>query len=225
MFDMLFTEVYMEDRSDKNDDTKERLIEAAGDVFAEHGFRSATVRKICSRAGVHIGSVNYHFRNKEGLYAAVLEHSHQSAVRKYPPDLGLRAESTAEEKLRAFIRSFLLRILDIRAPSWHGKLMVRECSDPTSALDQVVQNSIRPLVTYLQTILREILKGSGAAEEDDADMIFLCAMSIVGQCLQYFTGKHVIAALRPKSFDPADIERIADHVMRFSIRGIRGYKS
>jgi len=215
----------MKDRSNKNDDTKERLIEAAGDVFAQHGFRSATVRKICSRAGAHIGSVNYHFRNKEGLYAAVLEHSHQSAVRKYPPDLGLRAEAKAEEKLRAFIHSFLLRILDKRIPSWHGKLMARECSDPTNALDQVVQNSIRPLVTYLQSILRELLKEGEPAEEDKSDMIFLCAMSIVGQCLQYFTGRHVIAALRPKIFDPADIERIADHVMRFSLGGIRGYKS
>jgi len=218
-------EVSMEDRSNKNDDTKERLIGAAGEMFAQHGFRSATVRKICSRAGAHVGAVNYHFRNKEGLYAAVLEHSHQSAVRKYPPDLGLREEATAEEKLRAFIHSLLLRILDKRIPSWHGKLMIRECSDPTNALNQVVQNSIRPLVTYLQSILRELINGGKTAEKEESEMIFLCAMSIVGQCLHYFTGRQVIAALRPKSFDPADIERIADHVMRFSLGGVRGYKS
>ncbi len=71
------------------DRTKARLIEAAGEVFARRGFRSATVREICSRAGVHVGAVNYHFRDKEGLYTAVLDHLHQTAVKKYPPDLGL----------------------------------------------------------------------------------------------------------------------------------------
>lgn len=118
----------MEDIQKKNEDTKKRLIEAAGELFARRGFRSATVREICSLAGAHVGAVNYHFRDKEGLYAAVLEHSHQLAMRRYPPDLGLGNGATPEEKLRAYIHSFLLRILAEGFPAWHGKLMAREIS-------------------------------------------------------------------------------------------------
>jgi TetR/AcrR family transcriptional regulator, regulator of cefoperazone and chloramphenicol sensitivity len=211
----------MKESLKKNDDTKARLIEAAGEVFAQHGFRSATVRDICSRAGAHVGAVNYHFRDKEGLYAAVLEHTHQSAMAKYPPQIGLRDGATPEEKLRAFIRSFLLRILGEGVPAWHGKLIAQEIADPTDALDQLLKSSVRPLFAYLTGILCDLLNEVKPVDGEENDGLFLCSMSIVGQCLQHFTARRAIAVLRPKSFDPADIERIADHITRFSLGGIR----
>jgi AcrR family transcriptional regulator len=215
----------MDESSKKNDDTKARLIEAAGEVFAEYGFRSATVREICRRAGANVAAVNYHFRDKEGLYVAVLEHSLQSARRRYPPDLGLRDGATPEEKLRAFIRSLLLRILGEGVPAWHGKLMAREMSDPTEALEQVVKSSVRPLHMYLVSILSELLTDTEPTEAEESDAIFLCATSIIGQCMQHFTGRRIVAALRPKSFNPADIDQIADHITRFSLGGIQALRT
>lgn len=215
------TEIAMKDGCKKSDETKARLIKAAGEVFAEHGFRSATVREICRRADTHLGAMNYHFRDKEGLYAAVIEHSHQSAIGKYPVRLGLRDGATAEEKLRAFILSFVLRLLGEGVPAWHGKVMARETADPTEAFDRVLQGSIRPLYNYLIGILYELLGEEKPAEGEESEVIFLCAMSIVGQCLHHFTGRRVIAAFRPNSFDPGDIERVVDHITRFSLAGIR----
>ena len=90
----------VEESLNRSEETKAKLIEAAGQVFAERGFRSATVREICSRAGTPLGSMNYHFRDKIGLYTAVLEHAFRSANEKYPPDLGIGDGATPEEKLR-----------------------------------------------------------------------------------------------------------------------------
>ena len=50
------------------DDPRRRLLETAGQIFAEKGFDGATVREICRRAGVNIAAVNYYFRDKEQLY-------------------------------------------------------------------------------------------------------------------------------------------------------------
>src|ERR1700677_4461463 len=61
-----------------SDSTRQKLIEVAGRVFAEHGYYAATVRDICAQAGSNVAAVNYHFRDKLGLYTAVL---HQSVTR------------------------------------------------------------------------------------------------------------------------------------------------
>jgi len=211
----------MENTIKKSEGTKNRLIKAAGEVFAERGFRSATVREICSRAGTPLGAMNYHFRDKRGLYAAVLEHSCRTAIEKYPPKLMLRDGETPAEKLRSFVHIFLLRVSDKGVPVWHMKLMAQEISDPTDVLGQVVESSVRPLYRHLVSIISELLNEDKPPEAEERDEIFLCAMSIVGQCLHYHTGRRVIAALHPKSFDPGDIERIADHITRFSLAGIR----
>ncbi len=211
----------MEDHSHTSSHTKARLIEAGGEVFAQRGFHSTTIREICKRAKANVCAVNYHFRDKKGLYAEVLAFSYHSAVRKYPPDMGLREDSSPEEKLQAFIRAFLLRILDKSAPSWHGRLVFREISDPTDALKDIVENSMQPIYTYLAEICHELLGESASENGQYSDRTFLCAMSIIGQCVHHFTAKNIIDVLRPRTFDPDDIERIAAHIARFSIAGIR----
>lgn len=97
----------MPEGSTNNEETKKRLIDAAGEVFARNGFRASTVRQICKRARANIGSVNYHFRNKKGLYAATFAYARQLAFSRYPTSLGLPSNPKPEEKLRSYIHSFL----------------------------------------------------------------------------------------------------------------------
>ncbi len=59
-------------RGDSEIDTRTRLLEAAGPVFAAHGFDGATVREICSAAHVNVASVGYYFGDKLGLYREVI---------------------------------------------------------------------------------------------------------------------------------------------------------
>ncbi len=116
------------------DDTRSRLLEAAGEVFAERGFHNATIREICLKARANIAAVNYHFRDKEGLYRAVLDFTAGCALAKYPIGGGAGAEVPARERLALFIRTYLSRLLDEGRPAWHGKLIAREMMEPTPAL-------------------------------------------------------------------------------------------
>ena len=206
---------------DNTGDTRQRLLEAAGEIFAEHGLRQATVRDIVERAGVNVAAVNYHFGDKVGLYAAVLQHWLGAAMRKYPPDGGLGADATGPQRLGAFIRSFLFRLLDEGVPTWHGRLMAREMADPTPGIiDVLVKSHIQPHARLLQNIVRDLL-GKAAAN----DIVHLCVFSIVGQCLFYRHCEPSIRLIVPgQNFGHAQVERIADHITRVANAMIASYR-
>jgi AcrR family transcriptional regulator len=200
-----------------NQTPKERLLEAAGEVFARRGFRAATIREICRWAGANVAAVNYHFGDKSKLYVAVLKHCLDLAIKKYPPNLGLSEAAGYEERLKAFIRSLLLRMLDEGRPAWHGQIMAREIADPTEALDTVVEESIKPQVN----LLRQIIRGIVGPEFSESD-VRLCGASVIGQCMYYRHARPVVARLYPEiSYSRRDIERIAEHVARFSLAALK----
>ncbi|MCF6159622.1 MAG: DUF1956 domain-containing protein [wastewater metagenome] len=197
--------------------TQQRLLEAAGEVFASHGFRKATVREICKRAHANVASVNYYFHDKKALYSAVLQYAHQCALERYPPDHGLRKNATVQERLRTFIQSFLLRFLDDGRPAWHGKLIAREMIEPTQALDVLVEKEIRPLSQRLEAIIREFLNTRA-----DTERVQLCARSIVAQCIFYYHARSVINRLYPnQKYDRHGIEQLTDHITRFSLGALK----
>ena len=197
-------------------ETRQRLLEAAGEIFAARGFRAATVREICRRAQANLAAVNYHFGDKERLYAAVLQYTFHCAEH-YPLDLGLGGEASVEERLRAFIRSHLFSLLAEGRPAWHRKLMAREMAEPTRALDTVVDQMIRPDAELLMTIVRDVL-----GHDAHPQRVWQCASSIIGQCLFYHHARPVIMRLDPEqTFTPEAIEQLVDHITQFSLAALK----
>jgi TetR/AcrR family transcriptional regulator, regulator of cefoperazone and chloramphenicol sensitivity len=195
----------------------EKILLAAGEIFAEKGYKNVTVREICARAGVNVAAINYHFGDKESLYKEVVMRWEEEGFRKYPLEPDVPGTASPEERLTIFVRSFLLRMLDEGRPSWFGKLVAREFIEPTSALDILVEDAIRPSYLLLSSIVREIM-GKGASEED----IRLCSASIVGQCLYFHNSRPVLKKIYGSDNpEPADTERIAEHVARFSIAAMK----
>lgn len=202
-----------------NTDTEERLLQAAGEVFAEHGYRAATVRQICEAAGANIAAVNYHFRDKEGLYMAVLHSVSKANADKYPPHGVLSADATPEQRLRAYIDSLLQRIFDEGRPGWHIKIMGRELIEPTPGIDMIVEEGARPYHQALASIVGDLL-GSGANQ----NAVRLCTLSILGQCAYYHHARQVIQRLYPdQKCGKGDIERLAEHITAFSLAGLRQF--
>ncbi len=60
-------------RTDRAERTRQRILEAAGQAFAQAGFAKTTVEAIAARAGVSKGIVYHHYRGKEQLLELVLE--------------------------------------------------------------------------------------------------------------------------------------------------------
>src|SRR6266704_2462222 len=204
---------------DKTLETRQRLLEAAGEVFAEHGFRDATIREICERAKANIAAVHYHFGDKEELYAAVFTYARSCAVAIFEGEVPSTA--SAEERLRVFVHSVLTRFFDEGRPAWLGKLVAQEMINPTKALDSLVNEQIRPNSERLRGIVRELV----GAEIDDQDLWHI-AFSIAAQWLFYFHCGQVVKRLNPdQRFDAEELDRLADHITKFSMAALKGWKA
>jgi len=205
---------------DNSSDTRSRLLEAAGQTFAEQGFRATTVREICGRAGANIAALHYYFGDKEGMYAAVLADTAQKSLEKYPIGGGVAPDAPARVRLEAFIRAYMERLLDEGRPAWFGQLLAREMFEPTSALDQLAASFARPQFERLREIVRELL-GPGAPEPQ----VRRCCMSIVGQCLFYKHARPMLERLAPEQgLGPAERAELAGHICAFSMAAIRGLR-
>lgn len=200
------------------DDTPEKLLKAAEQVFAERGFFATTVREICRRAGANVAAVNYHFGDKLNLYTEVLRRLARTldvettiADRTAPP----------EELLRKIIRMRLLGVFTSDNPDLSFRLMLHEWVQPTPMMDRVMNESLRPLYDRLREIM-----GAMLGLPRDHETTRLCVHSIIGQAVHYVQGRRILAHLWPElKMTPDQVDRIADHIADFSLAYLRALKS
>jgi AcrR family transcriptional regulator len=201
--------------SERHDDTRRRLLESAGEVFAEKGFQAATVREICSRAGANLAAVNYYFGDKQRLYLEVVGYAHR----------GLSAQPAADfppgmppaEKLRRFIEASLVGLdLDQQGPEWGRRLMMREMAEPSEACMALVDAFVRPKAEALRRILTDLLP-----PETPQVQRHMIAFSIVGQYLFHRLHRPVAALLMGEEMSwSVDAARVADHITRFTLAAL-----
>ena len=204
------TEVQIRNASEQ---TRLRLLQAAREVFSQHGFQGATVREICRRAEANGAAVNYHFGSKDGLLAEALNFAPLKAMQI----ANVKAGECPRMRLRLFIHDFMLMLLDEKNPSSQCQIMARELSDPTPALDKIVREAIAPLHEFLGKLVSEIAGDKGSEAE-----VRRCVHSIFGQCLFYRHSHPVLQRLHPRlRYDHKEIEAIAGHIAEFSLAGIR----
>ena len=203
--------------AEESSDTEKRLLDAGGEVFAEFGYRAATIRQICEKAGANVAAVNYYFRDKEGLYLAVLRSVPDAHAKKYPSQVDLNPDATAEQQLRVYVQSMIHRVFDAGRPGWHSKIIAREMVEPTRALETLLEDVARPLHRQLASIVRRLL-GSAATDEN----VRLGALSVMGQCVYYHHARTVLKRLYPKQmYGAEDIARLVDHITEFSLAGLQ----
>lgn len=198
-------------------ETRHRLLEAAGEIFAEHGFKAATIRDICARANANVAAINYHFRDKEGLYRQTFDYWVQAAVQEYPPDLNIRADDPPQTRLRAYIWSFVHRALSAGRNAIHGKLIAREMVDYTGILEQQMDALMRPSSEILAQIIRDFL--GPQASDEDLRFGYCC---VVGPIVFHRQARYVIDRFMPAGqYDPAGLDRLTDYLTTTAAAGLR----
>jgi len=197
-------------------DTQRRIIEAAGPIFADSGYKYTTIRAICRQAGVNVAAVNYYFGGKKNLYKTVLRTLRARVVEKHPLDLSDYGTQPPDERLYAFIRTLLTRILDEGEGTAFAKLMAQELIQPTDAFNQIMEEIVNPSFAFLSATVLQLFKKPMSKEK-----VGLCCLSIVGQIFYFYMSKHVIRKLFDREhFGEREIDAVARHITRFSLYAI-----
>jgi AcrR family transcriptional regulator len=189
------------------DDTRQRLLAAAVDIFGRKGFEAST-RELASEAGVNLAAIPYYFGGKEGLYLAVAEYiaeqilAHVGAtaarIRSRLP-LGPQPAATPAGPDEA--RSLLAELLDTFAgvlvsdesAPW-ARFIIREQMEPTEAFDRLY-NAVMSRVIETIRVLLGIITGA----DPESETVRLRAIALVGQILIFRAAR--AAVMRQLAWD------------------------
>ena len=128
------------------DTARDRLLDVAEELFAQHGFNATSTRMVATVAKVNLGSVHYYFNSKEALYLEVFR---RRGVPIVAARLRLLDEAQAKAKgkpipvrelLRCFVQPFLETSLRLAPPAF-AQLHCRLPAEPVE-LAMLVRGSI-----------------------------------------------------------------------------------
>jgi len=194
--------------------TREALIDAATELFAERGFDGAKIDAIASRAGVNRAMVSYHFSGKKGLYAAIFERDIAEIRQEFE---GIDAAVVpADEKLRRFVAAFGGH--HIRRPYWSA-MMLREVLSGGRHIEPKFLETLARIFALVQKIVEQ-----GVREGTFRPVDPLFTHHTVAGCIVFFFAarpfrERMIAEGRVNVPTPDPAQFIA-HVQELLTRGL-----
>ena len=204
-------------------ETRDRLIDAAAAVFAERGYRGATMREIADRSGANLAAAHYHFGSKQDLYREVVR-AHFERLAQRLGESGAAIETAAaamlsREQLVALLRARVRTMLEtfLEPTGIHATLMQRELADPSETLPVIVRRWIDPLRQDMVLLLQRL------APKLSEERLQFCVRSLMGQVIFYFTHRPaLLLMMRRRAYPPGFVDEITEHVVAFTLGGLDG---
>jgi AcrR family transcriptional regulator len=196
--------------------TRERLLDASERLFAEKGFRAASVRDITRESSCNIAAVNYHFGGKVNLYREVVLRRLR-AVRKHRLDaldaalLQAGRNATLDFLVQTFATAFVAPLVEDNSGRLWLLLLAQELIDPQLPPETFNAEMVEPMERALMDALGQVCPD---LQREDAQ---LCIHSLIGQLV------HAVNLQRclPEGDGNRRLPEMVEHTVRFSVAGIR----
>lgn len=172
----------------RGDAARERLLNAAIDVFGLFGFDGASTRKLADAAEVNLQAIPYYFGSKEGLYLATAEHlagliqAHVATLRERLGQRLSEAEGAGASIGREEARALLAEMLEAMAAlfvSPHSerwaRFLIREQMAPTEAFQRIYGGVMEPTLDVARRLV-----GILVAADPDSDGVRLRTLALLG---------------------------------------------
>lgn len=204
-------------RRARRGEARERLLEAAIDLFGRRGYDGVSTREIAALAKVNLAGIAYNFGGKQGLYRAAVQHIAETVqaglLAAGVADAGapMPGDCVAAERLLARMIGLMVNFY-LGEPKLDRfvRLVVREQMDPTPAFDTLFRNVMEPLH---QRICMLWAKATGA--DLDSEAVKLATLGIMGQVMVFRIAKAgVMRRLGWRSYGESEIAAITAMVRR-----------
>ena len=206
-------------------DARDRLLEAAGKLFAERGYAGVSTREVARSARVNLSAINYHFGSKRELYRSVIE----TLVTDLEPrrsaliDLLSHAVEAADgdrsklvDVTRRFIQGVLSYMLGGGMPSWHMQLILREVNQPSLGFDLILDGHLNPLHDAIARLV-----GAATGQDPLGSSSKLLTQSVLGMCLSFGPVRSVVlACLDWDQYTPERIDQVVAVVAPAVVRAL-----
>jgi TetR/AcrR family transcriptional regulator, regulator of cefoperazone and chloramphenicol sensitivity len=194
----------------RGDETRQRIIDAAIELFGDHGFEGASTRDIATRAGVNAPALQYYFENKEGLYRACAEYIADEAWVNFEPVVlhateVLRSDSSISALIDAFVRiqeAIADRMLIKGCMPNQRLFFAREQAgqEPSIASEVLMRRIRQPLNDVCANLIARI---TGTQADDQVTLIRM--LTLHGQLLMFHVSPRTTLALL--GWDEIDTEK------------------
>lgn len=198
--------------------TRIRLLDAACEAFAEKGYRGARLADICRRAGANIAAVNYHFGDKASLYVEAWKYAFRKDLEEGPL---VSEHLPPQERFAGLIRYLLLNFVRKSRHGQFTRLYFQELANPTGLIQDALQKLIEPRRMFLLKLLSDL---TGLSVDDER--LLFSELSVINQCRAVFTVRpEDLEYLLGQPLSNDLIDRLAEHIIRFSLGGLHAVAS
>ena len=201
-----------------NENTRERILDAAEILFARKGYRAVSIRQIIRAAHCNLAAVNYHFGQKKNLYLEVFRSRWiprarrvQAAFRK---SLDNNAPHTLDDVVRALTDAFIQGPMSEEERQRHHQLMAREQARPSEALELIVNEVMRPFFVEVAGLLHPFMP-----DDMPDDALYLYLLSMFSQILYFSFARAAVTRMTGGNYDPSFKAHLSDHIVTFCLRG------
>jgi AcrR family transcriptional regulator len=138
-------------------ETRTRILDAAEELFMQHGFEGTSMRHLTSRAGVNLAAVNYHFGSKHALIEAVFRRRLDPMNAERIAALERIQDPSPESIIRAFVRPSLHLIEDAKGGRNFIRLLGRTYSEPAREIRALIGQMYAPAMERYKAALKRAL--------------------------------------------------------------------
>ena len=196
--------------------TRERILDAAEELFGQHGLEGTSLRQITKAAGVNLAAVNYHFQSKEALLREVvarriepLNHRRLELLEEAE-----RAAAPNAPSLDSILNALLVPVVELHSSAANFvPIMGRMYTEPGVLIDAFIKEHIMPMVARVLPLLQRALPDLSATD------IQWRMHFTFGAVAHVMAGAALIRAISGGKSDPSDTDTVRRQLIPFLVAG------